>query len=371
VKGQWVGRYDGTNEGKAVLDLDDEGTHYRGHAYAWDDNASIPPMVAEVVTPDKEPVQAIEVSSVAFLRPGTTRLITPAELADEYPDVVVPTKLQLKLRLQDGKLEAEWVSDIGTNGSASLEPSACDADSQLHALDDITDWDSFKTYALSLPHRQFIFRGQDICRRLRTAFHRSRRKDLIRYMLEDLPEAHRSLTARTRHLFDLSQGVQNGAFLNLLQHHGYPTPLLDWSYSPFVAAFFAYRYRRHREPDDNAVRIFMFDRGSWVRDWPQIQTLAFAQPHFSILEALTIENTRAIPQQALSSVTNVDDIEDYIRSMEERAGKSYLQAVDLPFAERRKVMQELSVMGITAGSLFPGLDGACEELRGRFFYPFD
>jgi len=24
-------------------------------------------------------------------------------------------------------------------------------------------------------------------------------------------------------------------------------------------------------------------------------------------------------------------------------------------------------MGITAGSLFPGLDGACEELRERFF----
>jgi hypothetical protein len=39
-----------------------------------------------------------------------------------------------------------------------------------------------------------------------------------------------------------------------------------------------------------------------------------------------------------------------------------------PFlSERPLVMRELSVMGITAGSLFPGLDGACEELRERFF----
>jgi len=41
--------------------------------------------------------------------------------------------------------------------------------------------------------------------------------------------------------------------------------------------------------------------------------------------------------------------------------------IDLPVKERTLVMNELGYMGITAGSLFPGLDGACEELRERFF----
>src|SRR5207253_5065146 len=31
------------------------------------------------------------------------------------------------------------------------------------------------------------------------------------------------------------------------------------------------------------------------------------------------------------------------------------------------LFEELSLMGITAGSLFPGIDGACEQLRDRFF----
>jgi hypothetical protein len=44
--------------------------------------------------------------------------------------------------------------------------------------------------------------------------------------------------------------------------------------------------------------------------------------------------------------------------------------VQLRFGEVFQIkqpMRELSVMGITAGSLFPGLDGACEELKERFF----
>jgi hypothetical protein len=31
------------------------------------------------------------------------------------------------------------------------------------------------------------------------------------------------------------------------------------------------------------------------------------------------------------------------------------------------VMRELDLMGINAGSLFPGLDGACQQLKERFF----
>jgi hypothetical protein len=73
-----------------------------------------------------------------------------------------------------------------------------------------------------------------------------------------------------------------------------------------------------------------------------------------------------IPQQALSSFTTVDDIETYIVS-NETVNKKYLQVVDLPLSERDNVIRELALMGLTAGWLFPGLDGACEALRERFF----
>ena len=82
---------------------------------------------------------------------------------------------------------------------------------------------------------------------------------------------------------------------------------------------------------------------------------------------MAIENERLIPQQAASTVTNLDDIESYIRAKESTNGKTYLWAIDLPVRDRKLVIQELNFMGITAGSLFPGLVGACEELKERNF----
>jgi hypothetical protein len=163
---------------------------------------------------------------------------------------------------------------------------------------------------------------------------------------------------------------QNGAFFNLVQHHGYPTPLLDWTYSPYVAAFFAFRgvskaAAAGADPNEK-VRIVVLDE-RWLSDIQQLVMLDRAFPHFSITEFIAIENERMIPQQSVSSVTNVDDIETYIRAREEANGQSYLFAIDLPRSERSAVFDELSFMGLTAGSLFPGLDGACEELKERNF----
>ena len=61
--------------------------------------------------------------------------------------------------------------------------------------------------------------------------------------------------------------------------------------------------------------------------------------HFSIFEFSAIENERMIPQEAASTVTNVDDIEEFIKSKE--VDSPYLRAIDLPIGERKKVVRDL------------------------------
>ncbi len=111
----------------------------------------------------------------------------------------------------------------------------------------------------------------------------------------------------------------------------------------------------------------MFDQKQWHQNFARVPILNLPAPNFSILEFMAMDNERLIPQQAASSLTNIDDIEAYIAEREHQTGKTYLTAIDLRLPERRRVIDELSYMGITAGSLFPGFDGACEELRERSF----
>ena len=214
-----------------------------------------------------------------------------------------------------------------------------------------------------------IFRGQENSQwRLRTHFHRTGRTDLTRFMRQDISVLHQHASALTKHIYNLERPVENAAFFSLVQHHGFPTPLLDWTYSPFVAAYFAFRNIKPTTigPEQSA-RIHIFNKESWCHDYQQVRKIDPAPLHVSILEPMAIDNQRMLPQQALSTVTNIDDIETYINFCEQSRSTRYLEAIDIPASERLKVMSDLSIMGITAAALFPGLDGLCEHMKERFF----
>lgn len=233
----------------------------------------------------------------------------------------------------------------------------------------IKSWAGFKKYVGAMPPKRFIFRGQENSSwRLRTSFYRTDRANLQRFLLDDVNDLQKAFSAAISHYFNLMDGHQYGAFLHLAQRHGYPTPMLDWTWSPYVAAFFAFKnIPRRRIDKDRKIRIFKLHSHDWNRQIPRFDRVFPLKPHVSLLDALALGNVRAIPQQAISTITNIDDIESHFAQVETNMNQTFLEAIDLPARERNHVMQDLALMGITAGSMFPGLDGVCESLRERNF----
>ena len=366
--GQWTGSFQATEiDGTIVIDLEKLSGHTVGSVTMFPKTGT-PVMVGKIWSIYAAPDRAFAAISLNPVNPQFQNLVMWEQIPQVFPNMEIAKKAQAVLTWTDSKMEVHWHSDIKRQGSAALTRNDPTRPSELPTR--TMNWADFKTHVTGLPPRKYVFRGQQKPWRLRSHFHRTGRSDLLRYTFDDLPTLHRHLSARTRHIFNRQISDENGAFLHLAQHHGFPTPLIDWTYSPFVAAFFAFRkitISDSKKRNAGNARIFLFDQAQWRDSVVPISVTAPALPHFSLMEFLAIENERLIPQQALSALTNVDDVESFIDFVEKLHTRRYLTAIDIPVKERETVMRELALMGITAGALFPGLDGSCEELRERLF----
>lgn len=366
LAGQWIGDSKGEYDARIVIDLDAINGRSKGTLYFFPTVGNMPPALAELTLPDT--LESTEVSArLVYFNGDIGYIPTIYEINQAYPSVNLSKEVHIEFSLtSDDTIKLNWKTDLNFYGSAEIFRTNGNRRSKVASESEVTNWKEFQDYVTSEYLDSFIYRGQSFPWPLQTSFHRSKRKDLFRYMREDIPRLHRALTGKTRHIFDLSKPQENGAFLNLAQHHGFPTPLLDWTLSPFVAAYFAYS-----SVDDQTigepVRIFALDQKRFRSQWEQLQVLAPAKPHISILEALAIENERMIPQQAILTLTNLHDIESYIQKLENDINERYLYSFDLPRSETKKALHDLRLMGITQATLFPGIDSICKELKNVSF----
>ncbi|MFA6186825.1 MAG: FRG domain-containing protein [Phycisphaerae bacterium] len=207
--------------------------------------------------------------------------------------------------------------------------------------------------------------------KLQTSFHREAIHNQItlpQYLELIIPEIHYHISAVRDEIIDLSNNLEFAAFLALIQHYGFPTPLLDWTLSPYIAAYFAFREVNDFQPQSENVKIYIFDYVEWSKSFKQPMDLKdMTSQYVSILRPYAKYNPRIIPQQGIFTVTNVYDMETHIHSCETNSNKKFLYAALLSVKEKPIVLKELNLMGINEMSLFPGVDGICRALKTLFF----
>jgi hypothetical protein len=366
--GQWIGRLtEGTNKGFCAVNFEFRSPS-SGTMMFFDDNPALLSMWAKIdILFEKETFRA-QLSNFLIFN-NDNNLVKSDKFSID--GIIFPKSGEVIGIIQKNQLIGEFKTDARTEGKFVLEKTDIkEPDKPLH----IFDWDKFKNFISEQGDndKDFIYRGENTNRyRLKTTFHRLGRTDLLRYRNEDLNRPAYFINAISPYKYKINfPGEDLDALLSLAQHHGYPTPLLDWTESPYVAAYFAFQ-RLSTENKDEYVRIYVFDSRAWLSFWgrifPTTNTLIAPKPIISIHKLPAMNNNRAIPQQSVSLFSNIVDIENFIEGSRAFIKGDYFMRIDLPYSEKKRVMRELRRMGITAASLFPGFDGICQSLKDQDF----
>jgi len=151
----------------------------------------------------------------------------------------------------------------------------------------------------------------------------------------------------------LMDNLDGNEFVALAQHHGLPTRLLDWSESPYIAAYFAFSEALMSREEETSVAVWVLDTESPI--WAEESGVAILTVHSS--SNLRLRNQYG---RFTLSKTPFKTLEEYVIACD---GGNALRQIVLPASEAPKALSDLDVMGINSSRLFPDISGCARNAR--------
>ena len=253
--------------------------------------------------------------------------------------------------------------------------------------EELKDWNSLQTYQ----RPSWIFRGHsDIDYRLQTSLERLCLG--LEWKLNRAPDIEKALLRefkRRYHRFSTlaPEEEHNLEWFSIMQHHGAPTRLLDFSYSVFVAAYFALEGAvGPKGPKDSAIWAIngywerreaasAFKKGSKTRRYIEASLDKKDEASFRRIingrkELVLVANPYRLNER-LANQKGVfvcpgnlkKSFETNLKNLKGWDLKENVVCLKIPRTLRNKGIESLHYMGISRASLFPGLDGFSQSLQ--------
>lgn len=145
------------------------------------------------------------------------------------------------------------------------------------------------------------------------------------------------------------QPLDDNGLWSLGQHHGLCTPLLDWTESVYIAAYFA--FENLDSCRSNFRTIYALNRLKLMADMSKMQ-----EEGIEFLEPLHDDNNRVISQAGLfTKIPTGSDLESWLK---QRGLEHHLIKLHIEDDNRLDAINDLRLMNITGSSIYPDLHGA-------------
>ncbi|MBV8569025.1 MAG: FRG domain-containing protein [Acidobacteriaceae bacterium] len=257
------------------------------------------------------------------------------------------------------------------------------AESWIHLLEQLYEgaWNA----SISRFRSPFVFRGSETCDAgLTTGLAKLAAGAAQPHSIE----GHLLRNFQKYATIEVSLGDSCWRWLPVAQHHGLPTRLLDWTFSPLVALHFVvedpdlfhtdgclwcFDHARSNELLPQKLRAVAAREGADVFTAAMLESVAPAlsdfdrlsnEPFVLFLEPPSLE-TRIVNQFALFSVISSPAVQlsDWLRSHPDLARR-----IVVPANVKPEIRDKLDQTGITERLLYPGLDGVARWLA-RYYRP--
>jgi hypothetical protein len=193
---------------------------------------------------------------------------------------------------------------------------------------------------------------------------------------------------------EVGRDVSEWEWLAIAQHHGLPTRLMDWTYSPFVGLHFATDQLQDADKDGIVYMVDFIASNDWLpaplrqvlsdnfalgfdvamlkskfERIDELEELKGAEPEFILFFEPPSLDPRIVNQWGLFSLMNgpLVDLNRWLdRGM--KARPKLAKKIVIPAKLKWEIRDKLDHMNLTERVIYPGLDGLSQWLK-RWYSP--